>query len=39
VTNTAVSDFAIAFGFGVWLFMAGMSSVWRDARQQLGASR
>jgi len=39
MTNTALSDFLIAAVYGVWLFLVAFGHVWRDARQQLGASR
>jgi hypothetical protein len=38
MTATALSDFAIAFTYGLYVFLLALGSVWRDARQQLGAS-
>jgi hypothetical protein len=38
MTATALSDFAIAFTYGLYVFLVGLGHTWRDARQQLGAS-
>lgn len=35
---TRWSDLFIAACYGLWVFTVAMGHVWRDARQQLGAS-
>jgi hypothetical protein len=38
MTATALSDLFVTACYGLYVFLLAMSSVWRDARQQLGAS-